>query len=82
MPARKFSILGQTFQLMTRLRQIICCDRRKLCHDTTFRSALKGKKTLSVKRILKSRQTQHEVEVNSVATKTATVATEVEKKDT
>ena len=26
-----------------------------------------------------SRQTQHEVEVNSVATKTATIATEVEK---
>ena len=36
---------------------------------------MKDKKTLS-------RQIQHGVEVNSVATKTATIAIEVEKKDT
>ena len=43
---------------------------------------MKDKKTLSRKRIFKSRQTQHDVEVNFVVTKTATVMTEVEKKDT
>ena len=42
---------------------------------------MKDKKTLSRYRIFKSRHTQHEVEVKSVATKTATVATKVEKKD-
>ena len=40
---------------------------------------MKDKKTLLIQRIFKSRQTQHEVEVNSVATKTVTVVTEVEK---
>ena len=28
----KFSMLRQTFQLMTRLSKIICCDKRKLSH--------------------------------------------------
>ena len=42
-------------------------------------SAIKDKKTLSRQRIFKSLQTQHEVEVNSVETKMATVATKVEK---
>ena len=45
-------------------------------------STMKDKNTLSQQIIFKSRQTQHEVEVKFVATKTATVATEVEKKDT
>ena len=43
---------------------------------------MKDKKTLSRQRIFKSLQKQHEAEVNSVATKTATVMTEVEKRDT
>ena len=43
------------------------------------KSTMKDKKSLSRKRIFKSRQTQHEVEVNSVATKTVTVAIDVEK---
>ena len=40
---------------------------------------MKDKKTLSRQRIFMSRQTQHEVEVNSVATKTTIYAKEVEK---
>ena len=40
---------------------------------------MKDKKTLSRQRISLSRQTQHEVEVNSIAKKMATVVTEVEK---
>ena len=43
---------------------------------------MNNKKTLSLQRIFKSRQTQHEAKVNSVSTKTATVTTKVEKKDT
>ena len=38
-------------------------------------SAMKDKKTLSRQRFFKSRQTQHEAKVNSVATKKATVVT-------
>ena len=40
---------------------------------------MKDKKTLSRQRIFRLQQTQHEVEVNSVVTKTATVSTKVEK---
>ena len=40
---------------------------------------MKDKKTLSRQRIFMSRHTQHEVEVNSIATKTTSVMTEVEK---
>ena len=40
---------------------------------------MKDKKTLSRQIIFMSQQTQHEVEVNSVATKTTTVVKEVEK---
>ena len=40
---------------------------------------MKDKKTLLRQKIFKLRQTQHEVEVNFVATKTVTVPTEVEK---
>ena len=40
---------------------------------------MKDKKTLSRQKSFMSRQTQHEVEVNSVATKTAIVAIEIEK---
>ena len=43
------------------------------------KSAMNDKKTLSQLGIFNSRQTQHEVEVNSITTKTVTVATEVEK---
>ena len=42
-------------------------------------SAMKDKKALSRQRLFKSRQTQHEVEVNFVATKTVTIMIEVEK---
>ena len=34
--AIEFSMLRQTFHLMTRPRQIICRGRRKQCHDTAF----------------------------------------------
>ena len=40
---------------------------------------MKDKKTLSRQKYFMSRQTQHEVEVNSIATKMATVVIEVEK---
>ena len=40
---------------------------------------MKDKKTLSRQRIFNSQQTQHEVEVNSVATKMVTVTIEVDK---
>ena len=42
-------------------------------------SALKGKKTLSRQRNFISQQTQHKVEVNSVATNTSIIVTKVEK---
>ena len=42
-------------------------------------STLKGKKTLSQHRSFMSQQTQHKVEVNSVATKTSIIATKAEK---
>ena len=41
--------------------------------------ALKGNKTLSQQKSFMSRQTQHKVEVNSIATKTSIVTTKVEK---
>ena len=51
-----------------------CRDKRKLCHDT----ALRGKITLSQQRSFMSQQTQHKVEVNSIATKKSIVVTKVD----
>ena len=35
---QRISMLRQTFQRMSILRQILCHGRRKLCCDTTFRA--------------------------------------------
>ena len=76
---QRISKLRQTFQRMSRPWQILCHDRRKLCHDATFK-AKNGRQEDFVKhRSFMSRQTQHEAEMNFVATKTNNVVTKVGK---
>ena len=47
MPATEFSMLRQTFQLMTRPRQIICDDEENYVATQHLESAMKDKKILS-----------------------------------
>ena len=68
----KTKLSRQTFQRMSRPRQIYVVTQHS-------EPGMGDKKTLSRQRSFISQQTQHEAEVNSIATKTNIVMTEVEK---